>query len=107
MEDMSKVYIKDLNRDRKYFKAQLINRTNNKKHICETLRLVCDELWGKPGMETAIELLVDAMIMAKKMQNRLYYYQKTYHDDTGNKFKDYDGMIGVRARAKMRRERVW
>lgn len=92
-------------------RKSLIRGTNNKKHICETLRLIYDEvhdlehdkyLYAKKIMT---ELLVDAMVMAKKMQNRLAYYQKTYKDNTGNKAVGLVGLTGVRARARMRKAR--
>ena len=55
--------------ERRFAKKRLINGANNRKHICETLRLICDEIYDIPNNEKAIELLVDAMIMAKKMQD--------------------------------------
>lgn len=89
-------------------RESLIKGTNNKKHICETLRLIYDEIggldWRTKGV--VVELLIDAMVMAKKMQNRLAYYQKTYKDNTGNKAENIVGLTGVRNRAKMRQARV-
>lgn len=93
-------------RQRHFAKKSLITGTNNKKHICETLRLVYDEIHDMPDNEKITELLIDAMIMAKKMQNRLSYYQKTYNDNTGNKAVDIVGLSGVRARNKMRKART-
>jgi len=52
------------------------------------------------------ELLIDAMIMAKKMQERLSYYQKIYNDNTGNKASSIVGLTGVRERARMRKARI-
>lgn len=92
-------------RQRHYAKKSLITGTNNKKHICETLRLIYDEIHNLPNNETITELLIDAMIMAKKMQNRLSYYQKTYKDNTGNKAVDIIGLAGCRNRSKMRKAR--
>lgn len=94
---------------REYAFESLTKGANNKKAICETLRMIYDEVWFKIPKEErgeVTELLVDALIMAKKMQHRLSYYQKTYKDNTGNKAKDIIGLTGVRARAKMRQERV-
>jgi hypothetical protein len=82
--------------------------TNNKYHICEMLRMVYDhvDLMEDGEEKQAItDLLVDAMMSAKKMQDRLYYYQSKYHDDTGNKAQGIIGLTGVRARSKMRGER--
>lgn len=92
-------------RERRIAEKSLIYRANNKKHICETLRLICDEVYDMPNNERIMELLVDAMVMAKKMQNRLAYYQKTYTDNTGNKAINIIGLEGVRARSKMRKSR--
>lgn len=86
----------------------LIRGTNNKKHICETLRMVYDyvyEMEESPEKQGMTKLLIDAMQMAKKMQNRLVYYQKKYKDNTGNKAVNIVGLTGVRARAKMRKAR--
>ena len=93
-------------RTRRYAKKNLITGTNNKKHICETLRLIYDEIHDLPDNEDVTELLVDALIMAKKMQERLSYYQKTYNDNTGNKAEDIIGLAGCRNRSKMRKARL-
>jgi len=90
---------------REVAKHSLLYGTNNKKHICETLRMICDEIYEMPNNEKIMELLIDAMEMAKKMQNRLAYYQKTYKDNTGNKAINIIGLTGVRNRAKMRKAR--
>ena len=115
--------LKHLNEEksRRLAKQSLFYATNNKKHICETLRLTYDEI--HKNKEKAVinndqdydlamshckmtELLIDAMEMAKKMQDRLAYYQKTYKDNTGNKAINIIGLTGVRARAKMRKDRL-
>jgi len=91
---------------RRFTKKSLITGTNNKKHICETLRLIYDEIHEKEDNEKMVELLIDAMEMVKKMQTRLSYYQKTYNDNTGNKAEDIIGLEGVRARSIMRKKRI-
>lgn len=91
-----------------YAKDSLMYHTNNKKHICETLRMIYDEVHELPKTDhkdRATELLIEAMMMAKKMQNRLHYYQTKYHDNTGNKAKNIIGLTGVRARTIMRKKR--
>ena len=96
-------------RERHTARKSLILGTNNKKHICETLRLTYDEIHELPDSESkdrATELLIDAMVMAKKMQGRLAYYQKRYKDNTGNKAIHVVGLVGVRNRSKMRKARV-
>lgn len=94
---------------RRLARKSLMLEANNKKHICETLRMIYDEVYELPDSDsktTMTELLIDAITMAKKMQNRLYYYQKEYSDNTGNKADHIIGLQGVRARAKKRKERV-
>lgn len=94
---------------RSWYEAQLKYHTNNKKHICETIRLIYDYVYELPdgdAKESMTELLIDAITMAKKMQDRLVYYQKTYHDDTGNKAVTIVGLTGVRSRSVMRKARI-
>ena len=94
------------NRERQTARKSLITGVNNKKHICETLRLIYDEVHGMPDNERITELLIDAMVMAKKMQTRLAYYQKTYNDNTGNKAIDIIRLAGVRERCRIRKART-
>ena len=94
--------------DREWYKDQLIHHTNNKKHICETIRMIYDYVHELPDSEVKsemTELLIDAFTMGKKMQDRLSYYQKTYQDNTGNKAYNIIGLTGVRARSRMRKAR--
>jgi len=107
MEDLNNENIGD-EKARRYAKESLIRGVNNKKHICETLRLIYDQAVDDPkinNQDYIEELLIDAMVMAKKMQDRLSYYQKKYKDNTGNKAINIVGLTGVRARAKMRKAR--
>jgi len=97
---------------RKEAKESLIRGANNKKHICETLRLIYDEVYATEitdqnaySLKEMEKLLIDAMMMAKKMQQRLSYYQKKYKDNTGNKGK-HIGLTGVRSKSKMRKARI-
>jgi len=56
--------------------------------ICEKMRLIYDVVYQMTETELRdkiIEGLVDSMIMAKKMSDRLIYYQQTYQDKTGHK----------------------
>ena len=93
-------------RERQLARKSLITGTNNKKHICETLRLIYDEVYQLEDNGLITELLIDAMVMAKKMQERLSYYQKTYKDNTGNKAIDIVGLAGCRKRSKDRKART-
>jgi len=92
--------------DREEAREGLVRGANNKKNICETLRMINDEVYGMPDTERITELILDAFIMGKKMQNRLSYYQKKYKDNTGNKAKDIEGLEGVNERARMRKART-
>lgn len=94
---------------RAWYEQQLKYHTNNKKHICETIRMIYDYVYELPDGQTKTamtELLIDAIMMAKKMQDRLSYYQKTYEDNTGNKAESIVGLTGVRARTVMRKARM-
>lgn len=102
---------------RRFARESLIRGVNNKKHICETLRMIYDEveqynqnyngsLVVPPDYEKITELLIDAMVMAKKMQDRLSYYQKKYKDNTGNKAINIIGLTGVNKRNKIRKARI-
>jgi len=76
-----------------------------KKHICETLRLIYDEVHGTDN-KVLVELLVDAVHMAKKMRARLDYYQDTYKDQTGNKASNLIELPDYKIKKKMREERT-
>jgi hypothetical protein len=94
--------------DRDFIIDSLKYHTNNKKHICETIRMIYDQVYNLPESESKTimtELLVDSMQMAKKMQNRLYYYQKTYKDATGQLGSEFVSITGTRSRSKMRHDR--
>ena len=94
--------------DREWYRGQLMYHTNNKKHICETLRMIYDVVYILPESDAKkemTELLIDAFTMGKKMQDRLSYYQKTYKDNTGNKASSIVGLTGVRNRSRMRKAR--
>jgi len=86
-------------------RKSLIQGAYPKKHICETLRLIYDEVYGTDN-EVLIELLVDAVQMAKKMRARLDYYQDTYKDETGSRAKYLVKLPDYEAKKKMRKERV-
>jgi len=93
---------------RNHIRNLLMYHTNNKYHICEMLRMIYDHVDLMPrsrAKKAMTELLIDATTSAKKMQDRLHYYQKKYHDDTGNKAQGIVGLKGVRARSKMRHDR--
>lgn len=81
-------------------------RANSVIGICEKMRMIYDEIHGMPNNEKATELLVDAFIMAKKMQDRLSYYKKTYNDTTGHNGANLvKGTGTARERLRMRSKR--
>lgn len=89
-------------------RESLIHGTNNKYHLCEVLRLTYDYVHEMPEGEAKTKmttLLIDAMMMAKKMNNRLHYYHNAYGDNSGSEGRNFIGLTGVRARAAMRKAR--
>ena len=92
-------------RERKFARESLTKEANAYKYICETLRLIYDEVYKIPNNEVIVELLVDAMMMAKSMQDRLIYYKEKYHDESGSSGKNIERLFGTQERKKMRRAR--
>ena len=93
---------------RRNARRTLLRDVNSIKGLCEVLRLIYDEvhtLDDKERKEKMTELLVDAMVMAKKMHNRLVYYKTTYNDTTGHNLKNLVGMTHNRERERMRKSR--
>ena len=88
-------------------RKNLIIGTNSRKGICETLRLIYDYIHDLKEKEEITELLVDAMLMAKKMQDRLKYYKRTYNDDTGNNAKNLIRLLESVKRRRMRKARIY
>ena len=73
-------------RVRRSARKKLIYGTNSHECICETLRTIYDEVHGLKDeklKEAITEKLVDAFIMAKKMQYRLLYYHDKYNEPSG------------------------
>jgi len=86
----------------------LMYQANSHQCICETLRMVYDDvhdLKDKEKVERIRENLVDAVIMAKKMAERLDYYYKTYADKTGHGGKKLVGLQNTNQKLKIRRAR--
>ena len=76
--------------------------------ICETLRLIYDRVYlmEDEGLKSeATELLIDAMIMAKKMSDRLQWYKDTYKPKKGSGGRNLRKLTDNRKRQIMRRER--
>jgi hypothetical protein len=89
-------------------KYTLMREANSVKGICEVLRLIYDDVFNLEEGEAKTRMtenLIDAMMMAKKMHNRLVYYKTTYNDTTGHGLKNLIGMTHSRERLKMRRVR--
>lgn len=86
----------------------LMYQANSHQCICETLRMIYDDVHDLPDkekVERMRENLVDAVIMAKKMAERLDYYYKTYADKTGHSGKQLVGLQNTNQKLKMRRAR--
>jgi hypothetical protein len=93
---------------RRAVKNSLMMGAISRMGICEKLRFIYDEvheLEDAGAKERITELLVDAMIMGKKMSDRLNYYKKTYNDTTGSGGKNIAGIAGASSRKKFRRAR--
>lgn len=97
-----------MDKDRLKYKDNLIRSAGKAQGICETLRYIYDEVYKLPDGESKdkmTELLVDALIMAKKMSNRLVYYKKTYDDKTGHGGKNVPVIHGINKIREMRQQR--
>ena len=91
-------------------RESLVRSTGALLGICEQLRFIYDTV-EEAGLEPALkerltDQLVDAMVMAKKMQARLIYYRKTYDDKTGSNRTHLPRLQGNTARIRMRKKRV-
>lgn len=88
-------------------RVSLTRGSNNWSCICETLRTIYDSIHSLEDLtlkESITEKLVDAFIMAKKMNGRLVYYVDTYED--GPTPNDDSKLIKDRFRISvMRKER--
>jgi len=76
----------DVGKERRLARRQLTTGANFFRSICEVLREVYDLVYTLEDADIRdkmTELLIDATVMAKKMDNRLGYYKKTYNDTTG------------------------
>ncbi len=72
--------------ERKIVFKMLTTQANSYRGICEVLRSIYDIAYelDDDNRKKITELLIDAMIMSKKMNDRLIYYKNTYNDNTGS-----------------------
>ena len=94
---------------RRRIRISLIRGVNYRLGICEQLRCIYDtvtEFPDGPAKEKITEQLVDALIMGKRMTERLVYYKTKYNDTTGHGGKNLINPHGHRARIKMRKARI-
>ena len=71
---------------REEIKWDLVKGVSKELGICETLRNVYDLVYEMPESEVKTQMtekLTDALLMGKKMGDRLTYYAQTYKDPTG------------------------
>jgi len=91
---------------RAWAKRDLTMEANTVMGICEVLRMIYDSLCEidgfKPQKEQMTERLVDAVLMVKKMAERLAYYRDKYHDDTGNAGHNLKHLLNTRKRKAFR-----
>ena len=93
---------------REEIKESLIHESNRELGICEQIRWLYDLVYPMPEgewKERMTEMLIDTLMMAKKMSDRLAYYAETYHDESGNKGKNLKP-INKESFFRMREERV-
>lgn len=97
--------------DREAVKINLITGVNRQLGICEQLRIIYDSVYKLPDGELKNKItdgLVDAMIMAKKMGDRLLYYHDLTHDETGHEGRnlvDHKPYLDNKDLAKERKKR--
>ena len=98
----------DIGKERRTARAQLTKGTNIFRSICEVLREIYDIVYDlEDGVREEItEKLIDATIMAKKMDSRLGYYKNKYNDTTGKGGTGLQRVPNPRTRDRLRRERV-
>ena len=95
-------------KERRWVAKELIRGTNRHLCICETLRLIYDEIItmkNKKKKDLITRRLMDAFMMAKKMSNRLHYYYEKYGDKTGKQGRNLIYILERKARREMRRKR--
>ena len=96
------------NRERRWAIKSLIRGTNRHLCICETLRLIYDEIVDmkdKKKRETITKRLADAFMMGKKLTDRLRYYKNKYKDTTGKGGKGLIYILDTKKRRNMRWKR--
>ena len=94
--------------NREGVKESLMKEANRDLGICEQIRQVYDSVYKMPNGELKEEItekLVDALIMAKKMGDRLTYYYKKTHDTSGHLGSKLTP-VDKKALIKMRRARI-
>lgn len=97
--------VREKAKQRKHARTMLIYRANRVLGLCEKLRMIYDEIADLENREKITELLIDAFIMAKKMDDRLKYYRITYDDTTGHGGKNLESLPDMVAKDQKRRNR--
>lgn len=93
---------------RNYMRRILLHGVNSFYGICEVLRCIYDLIEDHPDTQRKNELtekLIDALIMAKKMNDRLVYYKTTYNDTTGHSGSNIKKAPGAKHKSIMRHKR--
>ena len=98
---------------REWAKDNLMRSVNEHETICEKMRQIYDILHNMPNTpekDGIVELLIDGMLMAKKMQGRLEYYKDTYlfcnQDETGNIGKNLKPIANYKEVQEYRNARI-
>jgi hypothetical protein len=98
---------------REWARDNLIRSANERETICEKLRQIYDVLHHMPDADSKnaiIEMLIDALLMAKNMQSRLDYYKNSIlfcnQDKPGNNGKNLKPINNYEEIKQYRSERV-
>ena len=81
---------------------------HNYLYVCEQLRFIFDVIEEIPDeilRFKILELLIDAFIMGKKLQDRLRYFKKKYNDTTGKQGSSIRHLLLTKKRRRLRRLR--
>lgn len=97
--------------ERRKSRHSLFRKVNTVRGICEVLREVYDDVFLLPDGEQKTRMtehLVDAFVMAKKMNERLNYYKDKYTDTSGHNASNLEVRQNNHWRIRLRFKRpVW
>jgi hypothetical protein len=107
-KELNEAWLPMTAKQKKWAKKNLIRGTNRHLCICETLRLIYDEIIDmedEKKKELITKRLIDAFMMGKKMSDRLHYYKEKYDDKTGKGGQGLIYIMDTKKRRAMRSSR--